>query len=67
LEQAKLKASGKPLPFAGEIALVTGGSSGIGKACVDALLARKPSSCSTFSHAATIGRPMITSGAMRRD
>ena len=40
LEQAKLKASGKALPFAGEIALVTGGSSGIGKACVDALLAR---------------------------
>ncbi len=40
LEQAKLKASGKALPFAGEVALVTGGSSGIGKACVDALLAR---------------------------
>ncbi len=40
LEQAKLKASGKALPFTGEVALVTGGSSGIGKACVDALLAR---------------------------
>ena len=40
LEQAKLKASGKALPFAGEVALVTGGSSGIGKACVTALLAR---------------------------
>jgi rhamnose utilization protein RhaD (predicted bifunctional aldolase and dehydrogenase)/NAD(P)-dependent dehydrogenase (short-subunit alcohol dehydrogenase family) len=40
LEQAKLKASGKPLSFTGEIALVTGGSSGIGKACVEAFLAR---------------------------
>ncbi len=40
LEQAKLKTSRKPLPFAGEVALVTGGASGIGKACVDALLAR---------------------------
>ena len=40
LEQAKLKKSGKPAPFAGEVALVTGAASGIGKACVDALLAR---------------------------
>jgi len=39
LEQAKLKKSGKPPRFAGEIALVTGAASGIGKACVDALLA----------------------------
>ncbi|MDH5485961.1 MAG: bifunctional aldolase/short-chain dehydrogenase, partial [Gammaproteobacteria bacterium] len=39
LEQAKLKGAGKP-PFAGEIALVTGAASGIGKACVDSLLAR---------------------------
>ncbi len=40
LEQAKLKKSGKPAPFAGEAALVTGAASGIGRACVDALLAR---------------------------
>jgi short-subunit dehydrogenase len=40
LEQAKLKKSGKPPVFAGEVALVTGAASGIGKACVDALLAR---------------------------
>ena len=40
LEQAKLKKAGKPPVFAGEVALVTGAASGIGKACVDALLAR---------------------------
>ena len=40
LEQAKLKKSGKPAPFAGEIALVTGAASGIGKAAVAAFLAR---------------------------
>ncbi len=40
LEQAKLRKDGKLPPFAGEIALVTGAASGIGKACVDSLLAR---------------------------
>jgi rhamnose utilization protein RhaD (predicted bifunctional aldolase and dehydrogenase)/NAD(P)-dependent dehydrogenase (short-subunit alcohol dehydrogenase family) len=40
LEQAKLKKGGKPLPFAGEVALVTGAASGIGKAAVTAFLAR---------------------------
>lgn len=40
LEQAKLRKGGKPPMFTGEIALVTGAASGIGKACVDALLAR---------------------------
>ncbi|MGH8619771.1 MAG: bifunctional aldolase/short-chain dehydrogenase [Burkholderiales bacterium] len=40
LEQAKLKKVGKPPAFAGEVALVTGAASGIGKACVEALLAR---------------------------
>lgn len=32
--------AGAALPFAGEVALVTGGASGIGKACVASLLAR---------------------------
>ncbi|TMG73818.1 MAG: SDR family oxidoreductase, partial [Betaproteobacteria bacterium] len=40
LEQAKLKKGGKPAPFAGEIALVTGAASGIGRAAVAAFLAR---------------------------
>jgi NAD(P)-dependent dehydrogenase (short-subunit alcohol dehydrogenase family)/ribulose-5-phosphate 4-epimerase/fuculose-1-phosphate aldolase len=40
LEQAKLKGGGKPPVFAGEVVLVTGAASGIGKACVDSLLAR---------------------------
>lgn len=40
LEQAKLRRAGKTPPFAGEVALVTGAASGIGKACVDAFLSR---------------------------
>ena len=40
LEQAKLRKGGAPAMYAGEIALVTGAASGIGKACVEALLAR---------------------------
>ncbi len=40
LEQAKLKKGGQPPPFAGEIALVTGAASGIGKATVSSLLQR---------------------------
>ncbi len=40
LEQAKLKKGGRSLIFTGEIALVTGAASGIGKACVESLLAR---------------------------
>ncbi len=40
LEQAKLRKAGKPPVFTGEVALVTGAASGIGRACVDALLAR---------------------------
>jgi rhamnose utilization protein RhaD (predicted bifunctional aldolase and dehydrogenase)/NAD(P)-dependent dehydrogenase (short-subunit alcohol dehydrogenase family) len=40
LEQAKLKKSGSSLAFTGEIALVTGAASGIGKACVEAMLRR---------------------------
>ncbi|MGB3239575.1 MAG: bifunctional aldolase/short-chain dehydrogenase [Geitlerinemataceae cyanobacterium] len=40
LEQAKLRQGGKPPAFTGEVALVTGAASGIGKACVDSLLKR---------------------------
>lgn len=40
LEQAKLRRLGAPAVFAGEIALVTGAASGIGRACAETLLAR---------------------------
>jgi rhamnose utilization protein RhaD (predicted bifunctional aldolase and dehydrogenase)/NAD(P)-dependent dehydrogenase (short-subunit alcohol dehydrogenase family) len=40
LEQAKLKKAGAAPPFAGEVVLITGAASGIGKACVASFLAR---------------------------
>jgi rhamnose utilization protein RhaD (predicted bifunctional aldolase and dehydrogenase)/NAD(P)-dependent dehydrogenase (short-subunit alcohol dehydrogenase family) len=40
LEQAKLRKGGSPPVLTGEIALVTGAASGIGKACVASLLSR---------------------------
>ena len=40
LEQAKLKKAGPPKAFAGEVAMVTGAASGIGKACVQSFLHR---------------------------
>lgn len=40
LEQAKLRLSGAPAEFTGEVALVTGAASGIGRACADALRAK---------------------------
>jgi rhamnose utilization protein RhaD (predicted bifunctional aldolase and dehydrogenase)/NAD(P)-dependent dehydrogenase (short-subunit alcohol dehydrogenase family) len=40
LEQAKLRKSGGLPAFTGEVALVTGAASGIGKACVEAFLKR---------------------------
>ena len=40
LEQAKLRGGGAPPRFTGEVALVTGAASGIGRACVESLLER---------------------------
>ncbi len=40
LEQAKLRKSGSKPMFTGEVVLVTGAASGIGKACVEAFLSR---------------------------
>ncbi len=40
LEQAKLKKGGSAPLFQGEVALITGAASGIGKACVDSFLNR---------------------------
>lgn len=40
LEQAKILKAGKPPAFAGEVAVVTGAASGIGKACVQSFLKR---------------------------
>ena len=40
LEQAKLKKSGNAPEFQGEVVLITGAASGIGKACVESFLAR---------------------------
>lgn len=40
LEQAKLRKAGTPPAYAGEVVLVTGAASGIGKACAEAFLAR---------------------------
>lgn len=39
LEQAKLRKAGSPPEFGGEVALVTGAASGIGRACAASLLA----------------------------
>ncbi len=40
LEQAKLRKSGHPPVFTGEVALVTGAASGIGRACLESFAAR---------------------------
>ena len=40
LEQAKLRKAGSAPAFQGEVALITGAASGIGKACADSMLQR---------------------------
>jgi rhamnose utilization protein RhaD (predicted bifunctional aldolase and dehydrogenase)/NAD(P)-dependent dehydrogenase (short-subunit alcohol dehydrogenase family) len=64
LEQAKLKKAGAPRAFAGEVALVTGAASGIGKACVASLLTRgaavialdiNPEIATMFQHPEVLG------------
>ena len=40
LEQAKLRRSGSPPVFSGEVAMVTGAASGIGRACLESFAAR---------------------------
>jgi rhamnose utilization protein RhaD (predicted bifunctional aldolase and dehydrogenase)/NAD(P)-dependent dehydrogenase (short-subunit alcohol dehydrogenase family) len=61
LEQAKLRKGGTPPPYTGEIAVVTGAASGIGKACAEALLERG---------AAVVGldiNPMVATIYQRKD
>jgi rhamnose utilization protein RhaD (predicted bifunctional aldolase and dehydrogenase)/NAD(P)-dependent dehydrogenase (short-subunit alcohol dehydrogenase family) len=61
LERAKLRKAGTPPAYAGEVALVTGAASGIGKACVEAFLKRG---------AAVVGldrNPAITTLWQRKD
>lgn len=64
LEQAKLARESMPLPFRGEVAIVTGAASGIGRACAEAFLAagaavigldRDPGIGATFSGAGWLG------------
>lgn len=67
LEQAKLARESNPLPFRGEVAIVTGAASGIGRACAEAFLAagaavigidRDPKIAETFRSASWFGIPV---------
>jgi NAD(P)-dependent dehydrogenase (short-subunit alcohol dehydrogenase family) len=77
LEQAKLRLGGSPPMFAGQVAVVTGAASGIGRACAAALLAhgaavigldRSPSVGDAFSGAAWLGCQVdVTEVRQQRD
>lgn len=55
LEQAKLRRAGSPPPFAGEIVLITGAASGIGKATADAFVARGAAVVALDLHPSVLG------------
>lgn len=72
LEQAKLRVSAPARRFAGEVALVTGAASGIGRACAEALLAEgaavvgldlNPDVATTFESPAWLGLRMDVTSA----
>jgi rhamnose utilization protein RhaD (predicted bifunctional aldolase and dehydrogenase)/NAD(P)-dependent dehydrogenase (short-subunit alcohol dehydrogenase family) len=56
LEQAKLRKPGAAPMFAGEVALVTGAASGIGRACVESFLARGAAVLALDRDAAVVGQ-----------
>lgn len=64
LEQAKLRRQGAPPPLAGQVAVVTGAASGIGRACAAELMAQgaavvgldlSSKTATTFEHPAWLG------------
>jgi len=77
LEQAKLGNAGDDLPLQGKVAFVTGAASGIGRACVEALLAQgscvaaldiSPSVVDVFQSPAALGQvcDVTDSAALQR-
>jgi NAD(P)-dependent dehydrogenase (short-subunit alcohol dehydrogenase family) len=77
LEQAKLRRAGSPPPLAGQVAVVTGAASGIGRACADVLMRHgaavagidvADTVADTFSGEAWLGvRADVTDARQQRD